>query len=254
MRKPFIAGNWKMNLTLDMAQELTDKIAAENIDFNRVGVALIPSYTNLYPVYKILKSTGTEIRLGSQNVHFEKNGAYTGEVSVEMLKSVGCTFALLGHSERRNILGETDELINKKLHSCIDQGLDAIVCVGETLNEREAHIHKEQTVSQVGKALKGIEKKFLNNIIIAYEPVWAIGTGKTAGKEDAEEIHSAVRDFIKSKYGEEAASEIKIIYGGSVKPENIKELINMENIDGALVGGASLKFESFSKIIQNCTI
>ena len=253
MRKTFIAGNWKMNLTLDMAEDLAKKIAAETIDFNKVDVALVPSYTNLYPVYKILNSSGSEIRLGSQNVHFEKNGAYTGEVSVDMLKSVGCTFALLGHSERRHILGETDELINKKLHSCIEQGLDAIVCVGETLEEREAYIHKEQTVSQVGKALKGINKESLKNITIAYEPVWAIGTGKTAGKEDAEEIHSAARNFIESKYGEEAASELRIIYGGSVKPENIKELMNMENIDGALVGGASLKFESFNKIIQNCS-
>lgn len=253
MRKPFIAGNWKMNLTLDMASELTEKILGEKIDCNKADVALIPSYTNLYPVHKILKSSGSGISLGSQNVHFEKNGAYTGEISVEMLKSVGCSFALLGHSERRHILGETDELINKKLHSCIEQGLDAIVCVGETLDEREAYIHKEQTVSQVGKALKGIDEKSLNNITIAYEPVWAIGTGKTASKEDAEEIHSAIRDFVKSKYGDKSASELRIIYGGSVKPENIKELINMKNIDGALVGGASLKFEAFSKIIQNCT-
>jgi len=253
MRKPFIAGNWKMNLTLDMAEDLAEKIVGENIDCHKTDVALIPSYTNLYPVHKILKSSDSEVKLGSQNVYYEKNGAYTGEVSVEMLKSVGCSFTLLGHSERRHILGETDELINKKLHSCIEQGISVIVCIGETLEEREAYIHREQTVSQIGKALKGVDEESLNNITIAYEPVWAIGTGKTAGKEDAEEIHAVIRNFIKSKYGDKAASEIRIIYGGSVKPENIKELINMENIDGALVGGASLKFDSFSKIIQNCT-
>ncbi len=252
MRKPFIAGNWKMNLDASMAKDLAKAISKSSAINENIDVALIPSFTNLYPVKEILNSQNSNIMLGAQNVYFEESGAFTGEISVEMLTSVGCSFTLLGHSERRHIIGETDEMVNKKLTACVNKNFNVVACVGETLQEREAGIHIETVIAQVGKALAGISDKQLLNVIIAYEPVWAIGTGKTASSNDAEEVHKAIRDFINRKYGTDSADNIRIIYGGSVKPENSKELISMKNIDGALVGGASLQSKKFTDIIKNC--
>jgi len=252
MRKPFIAGNWKMNLDVIQAKNLAKEICDFSVNNENIDVALIPSFTNLYPVKEVLDSYASKIMLGAQNVYFEENGAFTGEISVDMLLSVGCSFSLLGHSERRHTIGETDEMINKKLTACLNKNFKAVVCVGETQQEREAKIHKETVIAQVGKALAGVTDKQLSNIILAYEPVWAIGTGMTAKSSDAEEIHIAIREFINKKYGAIYADNIKIIYGGSVKPENSQELISMENIDGALVGGASLQSKKFIDIIKNC--
>ncbi len=207
-----------------------------------------PSFTTIYPVSQAIKDSGSKILVSAQNMYFEESGAFTGEVSSSMIKSSGATWVILGHSERRAIFGETDADINKKVKKALADGLSVILCVGETLWEREAGAEIETVLAQTGKGLEGVSD--LSNVVIAYEPVWAIGTGKTASSADAEAMHKAIREYVAKIRSKEVADNVRILYGGSVKPENAKELLNMENIDGALVGGASLKASQFLDIIN----
>jgi triosephosphate isomerase len=247
-RLPFIAGNWKMNKTVGEALDLVRELKAAISGVKGIEVAVAPPFTVLYAVHKELE--GSSIRLAAQNLYWEEKGAFTGEVSPIMLKDVGCHYVIIGHSERRLFFGEKDETVNRRIKAALAQGLKVIFCIGETLKERE----EEKTFSvierQVENGLKGLDDKEIRNIVIAYEPVWAIGTGKTATPEQAEEVHRFIRGKMKKLYSHEVSEEIRIQYGGSVTPENIKGLMNQPDIDGALVGGASLKSEFFSKIVR----
>jgi triosephosphate isomerase len=250
MRKSLIAANWKMNLNFEEVLLFIKSFQDFKFDNNKTEVLIAPPFIYLQEVKKMLTKINKKIKVAAQNIHFESAGAFTGEISANMLKSVGIEWTIIGHSERRLYFGETDSIINKKVKKALENGLNIILCVGEQLFEREAGIEKELVISQLGMALSEIELSKMKNIVIAYEPVWAIGTGKTAKAEDAENMHKAIRGFIQSKYGRKVANSVRILYGGSVKPENISELMSMPNIDGALVGGASLKFDSFCKIIN----
>ncbi|MTI66386.1 MAG: triose-phosphate isomerase [Firmicutes bacterium] len=247
MRIPIIAGNWKMNKTvtegLNLVKEL--KGVEENTD---VEVVVCPPFLHLSEVKNELKNT--DIKIGAQNMHWEKNGAYTGEVSPEMLSEMGIDYVIIGHSERREYFNETDETVNKKIKSAIDYGIKPIVCVGETLDEREAKKANEKVKKQILKGFEGIDKEDMKNIVIAYEPIWAIGTGKTASSKEANEMISFIRNIVKEKYGLDISEELRIQYGGSVKPHNVIEIMNETDIDGALVGGASLKAKDFKEIIN----
>jgi len=243
-----VAGNWKMNNTTGEAALLAQSVKEATSMVSGGDVVLAPPFTSLSVVNEIIK--GSHVKLAAQNIFSEDKGAYTGEISPTMLKDVGCTYVIIGHSERRKYFHETDESVNLKVRKSLNAGLKPIICVGETEEEREKDITEFVIGIQVKKALVGIEK--LDNIVIAYEPVWAIGTGKNATPIEAEEVHHFIRNVLGEKYGD-AVGDVRILYGGSVTPENIGELIAMENIDGALVGGASLKSESFIGIIQNVT-
>jgi triosephosphate isomerase len=250
MRKTVIAGNWKMNNDLKESEKLIVELKnlLQNIKLN-CDVIICPPFTSLSEASKLV--SGSLIKLGAQNMHFEENGAYTGEISASMLKSVGCEYVILGHSERRNIFGESDELINKKIKKALVAGLKPIFCVGELLEERENGTTNDVVKKQVLKGLEGISAEEMKNIIVAYEPVWAIGTGKTASPAQAQEVHEFIRDLIEIDYSLEVANNLVIQYGGSVKPENAKELLSQKDIDGALVGGACLKADSFMGIIKS---
>ena len=247
-RLPFIAGNWKMNKTVGEALDLVRQLKASISRIEGVEVAVAPPFTALYAVCKELE--GSTIRLAAQNLYWEEKGAYTGEVSPPMLKEVGCHDVILGHSERRQFFGETDESVNRKIKAALSQGLGIIFCIGETLKEREEGKTFSVIERQVTRGLKHIGKEEMKRIVIAYEPVWAIGTGKTATPEQAEEVHRFIREELGKLFSREIAEGVRIQYGGSVTPENIKGLMGQENIDGALVGGASLKSDSFSKIVR----
>jgi triosephosphate isomerase len=247
-RLPFIAGNWKMNKTVGEALDLVRQLKASISDVKGIEVAIAPPFTALYAVYKELE--GSSIRLAAQNLFYEEKGAYTGEVSPLMLKEVGCQYVIIGHSERRQFFGETDETVNRKIRAALSQDLKVIFCIGETLKEREGGKTFSVVESQVEGGLKGLGEKEIKCIVVAYEPVWAIGTGKTATPEQAEAMHRFIRGRLERLDLRDAAGEIRIQYGGSVSPENIKGLMAQEDIDGALVGGASLKAESFSKIVR----
>ncbi len=249
MRKTVIAGNWKMNNDLKQSEKLI--VDLKNLLQNakpKCDVIVCPPFTSLSEASKLL--SGSKIKLGAQNMHFEESGAYTGEVSASMLKSVGCEYVILGHSERRNIFGETDAVINKKIKKALSVGLKPIFCVGELLKERENGTTNDVVKRQVLKGLEGITADDMKNIIIAYEPVWAIGTGKTATPAQAQEVHEFIRDLIEIEYSLKIANDVTIQYGGSVKPDNAKELLSQKDIDGALVGGACLKTDSFMGIIK----
>ncbi|MEO2069520.1 MAG: triose-phosphate isomerase [Desulfurobacteriaceae bacterium] len=246
MRRLLIAGNWKMHKTVPEALDFVRELKKVVEDVNDRDILICPPFTALYPVSNEI--IGTNIKLGAQNMYFEEKGAFTGEISPLMLKDVGCSYVILGHSERRHIFGETDELINKKVLSAIDHGIIPILCVGEKLEEREAGETEKVIEKQVKEGLKSVSKD--SDFVIAYEPVWAIGTGKTATPSLAEEVHQFIREVLASMFGKEKANSVRILYGGSVKPENAEGLLKMENIDGALVGGASLKAESFAKIVK----
>ncbi|MHB8578376.1 MAG: triose-phosphate isomerase [Ignavibacteriaceae bacterium] len=249
MRRKVIAGNWKMNNNLTESQNLISKLI-EGLSKEKINcdVIICPPFTSLSLSASLI--SGSIIKLGAQNMYFEENGAYTGEISASMLLSAGCEYVILGHSERRHIFGENDELINKKIKKALSSGIKPIFCVGETLDERESGVTNEIIKRQVYEGLNGLLEKDLNTIIIAYEPVWAIGTGKTATPNQAQEVHNFIRNLISSKFSSAAAEKIIIQYGGSVKPDNTKELLSQKDIDGALVGGACLKAESFIGIIQ----
>jgi triosephosphate isomerase len=247
MRNYYIAGNWKMNKTPSEAVSLAQALVKDLKDCKE-KILIAPAFTALDAVSKVVK--GTNIRLGAQNMGQEESGAFTGEVSVLMLKEIGVQTVILGHSERRAIYKEDDALINKKLHLALKHGLEAILCVGETLEEREAGKLELVLSTQVSGGLKGVEASSLKDIVIAYEPVWAIGTGKTATPEDADSAHAYIRTVLTGLYGEAAAKAMPIQYGGSVKPDNAAQLMAKPNIDGALVGGAALKTDSFVPIAR----
>lgn len=250
MRRKVIAGNWKMNNDISETQNLVSKLVSESQNENyNCDIIICPPFTSLQEASNLIE--GSKIKLGAQNMFYEDSGAFTGEISAGMLKSVGCEYIILGHSERRHIFGETDEMINKKIKKAIEQNLKPIFCIGELLEERESGTTKDVVRNQVTKGLDGISENQLENLIIAYEPVWAIGTGITATPGQAEEVHLFVRDLIKELYSDDAGNSIRIQYGGSVKPENAKELLSQPNIDGALVGGACLKSDSFLKIAKS---
>ncbi len=244
MRRTIIAGNWKMNMLPNEAIEYVNTLAPLVKDSKNEVIVCVP-YTDLF--YTLLTVQETNIHVGAQNMHWEKSGAYTGEVSAEMLKVINVEYVIIGHSERRQYFNETDETVNLKVKSALAQGLKPIVCVGETLEQRENGKTIEVITSQTAKALEGLTKEDLDNIIIAYEPIWAIGTGKTATAEDANESIKEIRNEIKRKFD---TDDISILYGGSVKPENAKELFTMSDIDGGLVGGSSLNALDFSKIVN----
>lgn len=249
MRKQIIGGNWKMNLgSPQEAQEFVEKLIPMVKDLNNVDVVIAPPFTVLYEVSKIIK--GTNINLSGQNMYFEDKGAFTGDISPIFLKDVGCNYVILGHSERRNIFGETDELINKKLKKALFIGLNPIVCIGEQLEEREQGKTEEIIDYQLKNTFKDLSKEEIIKTIIAYEPVWAIGTGKTATSEQAEEVHEFIRGHINKTYDSDTAEKVRIQYGGSIKPNNARNLFSQPNIDGGLVGGASLNIDSFYEILK----
>ena len=247
MRKKVIAGNWKMNMLPDATIKFIDELIPLVKDTDNEVILCVP-YTDLF--YALLTAQNTNIKIGAQNMHWEESGAYTGEVSGQMLKSIGVEYVIIGHSERRQYFAETDETVNKKLISALNCGLKPIVCVGETLEQRENGEAKNVVTKQIELALKNITDEQVANTIIAYEPIWAIGTGKTATKEDADEMIGTIREKISNIYRQSTADRVIIQYGGSVKSSNASELFSMPNIDGGLVGGASLKPEEFSKIVN----
>ncbi len=247
MRKKVIAGNWKMNMLPNEAIQFIEELAPMVKDTQNEVVLCVP-YTDLF--YALLTAQNTNIKIGAQNMHFEESGAYTGEVSGKMLKAINAQYVIIGHSERRQYFNETDETVNKKIKSAFEYGLKPIVCVGETLDQREAGETEEVITRQTKLALEGLTEKQVENTIIAYEPIWAIGTGKTATKEDANNSIKAIRNKIAEIYGQTVANRVIIQYGGSVKSTNAKELFEMSDIDGGLVGGASLKADEFSKIVN----
>lgn len=247
MRKKVIAGNWKMNKLPNEAIEFIEGLEPL-VENSENEVVLCVPYTDLF--YSLMHVQGTNIKIGAQNMHWEEKGAYTGEISGEMLKSIGVEYVVIGHSERRAYFAETDETVNKKLKKALDLELKPIVCVGESLEQREAGLAKEIVTTQTRLGLAGLTNEEVEKTIIAYEPIWAIGTGKTATKEDANDIIKLIREEIKNNYGEETANKVIIQYGGSVKSSNAKELFEMSDIDGGLVGGSSLEAEEFSKIVN----
>jgi len=246
MRKRFIAGNWKMNKTSREALDFMNDFKEMVSDVNDVDIVLCVPFTFLPLVFDECK--GTNIKVCAQNLFYEESGAYTGEVSGSMVKEFA-EHVIVGHSERRNIFGENDETINKKIKAALHSGLNVIFCLGERLEERESGKTMDVVISQLKKGLDGISNEDMKRIVVAYEPVWAIGTGKTATPEQAEEVHLALRNSLNELYGN-LADEIRIIYGGSVKPDNATEILKKENIDGCLPGGASLKADSFAAIIK----
>lgn len=249
MRKNIVAGNWKMHMNLSETIQLISEIKKKVEDLNtNCGVIICPPFTSLDAAAAMIKDS--RIKLGAQNMHYENKGAFTGEVSADMLMSVGCEFVILGHSERRTIFKESDELINKKIHAAISAGLTPIFCIGETLDEREKGITFDVVKRQMNIGLENVSSENAERMIIAYEPVWAIGTGKTASPQQAEEVHAYLRNLLTEIYDSNTANEITIQYGGSVKPDNANELFSQPNIDGGLIGGACLKADSFVDIIS----
>lgn len=247
MRKPIIAGNWKMNKTISEALELINEIKDE-ANKTDVEVVVCCPFTAISEVKKAIE--GSKVKLGAQNMHWEDEGAFTGEISANMLKDLGVDYVIIGHSERRQYFNETDEIVNKKAVKAIEKGLKPIICVGETLNEREKNRTLDVVKRQTLAALRGVGKDEMNDVVIAYEPVWAIGTGKTASSQDANEVIAYIRSLLQDKYGIKISEEVRIQYGGSVKPSNAAEIMNEIDIDGALVGGASLKAEEFLGIVN----
>lgn len=250
MRKPFVAGNWKMNTDSSSSVELAEGIASGVTETAgiKATVAVFPPFIYLQSVTKALGTSS--ISVGAQDVYFELEGAFTGEISTSMLKDIGCTYCLCGHSERRHVIGETDELINKKLAAAIAGGLLPILCVGELLAEREASKTNDVVTRQLENGLAGLSEEKVSAVTIAYEPVWAIGTGLTATPQQAQEVHDFIRKLLAGMYSDELAGGIRIQYGGSAKPDNAAELMAQPDIDGLLVGGASLKADGFLAIIQ----
>ena len=247
MRRPIIAGNWKMNMTPSEAKALVEELKPLVKDA-KCEVVVCPPYVDLSAVSELIKDSN--IRLGAQNIHWAEKGAFTGEVSANMLKELGVEYAIIGHSERRQYFGETDVTVNLRTLAALKQGLKAIVCVGEMLEQREQGITAELVAMQTKIALNGVTAEQLKNIVIAYEPVWAIGTGKTATADQAEEVCALIRKTVADLYGAEAAEALTVQYGGSMNAKNADELLSKENVDGGLIGGASLKAQDFSVIVK----
>ncbi len=251
MRRPLIAGNWKMNLNRTDAIALASQIAAAEIGAE-TDVLICPSTIYLDSVSAAISGSG--VSLGGQDVYFESNGAFTGETSTAMLTDIGCRYVILGHSERRHVIGERDDLINKKVKATLEAGLTPILCVGELLEEREAGRTTAVVEAQFSGSLAGLSEEDVSKTVIAYEPVWAIGTGKTASPEQAQEVHADLRKLLAQRYNSATSEAVRILYGGSVKPDNAADLISRADIDGALVGGASLKAESFLAIVDAANV
>ena len=252
MRKRMIAGNWKMNKTYSegvvLAQGLADELKDGTGD---VDVVVCPPAVDLKGVSEVIEQTSAPFALGGQNVYWEESGAYTGETAPNMLEAVGATYCIIGHSERRDYFGETDEDVNKKAKALMAHGIVPISCCGESLEIREAGKHVEFVVDQIKKDTEGLEITDPSKYVIAYEPIWAIGTGKTATADDAQEVCGAIRATLVEVFGEQIASGIRVLYGGSAKPENIAGFLEKEDVDGALVGGASLKADSFAAMVKS---
>jgi triosephosphate isomerase len=247
MRKPLIAGNWKLNKTVAEAVAFAKEVKAGIEGVSDVEVLICPVFTSLCALNNETK--GSQIKLGGQNLFWETKGAFTGEVSAPLLKDVGCSFVLVGHSERRQYFGETNETVNKKTKAAFAAGLIPVVCVGETLEERESDKTFAVLEKQVKEGLAGLEGAAAETVVVAYEPVWAIGTGKTATADQAQEVHSFIRKILSQMF-KDASDKIRILYGGSVKPDNISELMKKPDIDGGLIGGASLEAGSFVKLVK----
>ena len=251
-RKPIMAGNWKMHHThleaIQVVQKLSYRLSSE--DYERCEVVVCPTFTSLRAVQTVIEADNLPMGLGAQNVFWEEKGAYTGEVSPSMLAKLGVSYVIVGHSERREIFGETDEMVNKKVKAVLKHGMTPIMCVGETLDEREAGTTEDKVTGQVQAGLTGLSPEQVAGLVIAYEPIWAIGTGRTATPDDAQAVCGSIRGVVANLYGEDAAAAVRIQYGGSVKPENTADLMVQPDIDGALVGGASLEAESFAGIIR----
>ena len=246
MRKPIIAGNWKMHKTIAEALEFVNEVK-DRVNNDKVEAVICAPFTLLKDLKQATK--GTNIKIGAQNMHFEEKGAFTGEISPLMLKELDMDYVVIGHSERRQYFNETDETVNKKVLKALEVGIDPILCVGETLEEREAGNTKDVCKVQVEKALENVSKEDLAKVVIAYEPVWAIGTGKPATSEDANDVIAYIREVVANLYGE-LANEVRIQYGGSVKPSNVAEIMNQSDIDGALVGGASLEANDYVELVN----
>ncbi|HOW42636.1 MAG TPA: triose-phosphate isomerase [Candidatus Omnitrophota bacterium] len=250
MRKTIIAGNWKLYKTIPEAIELANGLKRElfQLDAQDIEIVICPVYTALTEVFEVIQNSA--IGMGAQDAYWQDEGAFTGEVSCKMLKDAGCTYVIIGHSERRQFFGETNETVNKKVKAVLAAGLTPIMCVGETLAEREANKTFAVLEDHVAGGLKGFSAEDAVKIVIAYEPVWAIGTGKTATPAQAQEAHAYIRGLLAKLYSKEVAAKMRIQYGGSVKPDNIEELMHQPDVDGALVGGASLKVDSFADIVK----
>ena len=247
MRKPIIAGNWKMHKTIAEAVEFVNDIK-DKVNNTDVEAVICAPFTLLKDLKEATK--GTNIKIGAQNMHYADQGAFTGEISAPMLKELNIDYVVLGHSERRQYFNETNETVNKKVVKALEAGIDPILCVGETLEEREASETKNVCKEQTEKALVGVSAEDMKKVVIAYEPVWAIGTGKTATAEDANDVIAYIREVVKGLYGEEISEEVRIQYGGSVKPSNVAEIMNQSDIDGALVGGASLLASDYTELVN----
>lgn len=248
MRRPFIAGNWKLNQTISESRELASQLADNLAEITDRDVVIAPIFTALSTVAEILKNS--PIQLAAQNCYPEARGAFTGEISPEFLQDAGCQYVIIGHSERRQLMGESDGFINQKLIKILEVGLKPILCIGETLQERESDQMSEVLSRQIKGGLANLTAAQMATVVIAYEPIWAIGTGKTATAEQAEEAHSFIRGLLQGLFNQEVANQTRILYGGSVKPNNVDELMAQEDIDGVLVGGASLKAEDFIRIVR----
>ncbi|MHC4571818.1 MAG: triose-phosphate isomerase [Planctomycetota bacterium] len=252
MRKPFVAGNWKMNTDSNTSVDLAKAVASRSSETtDQVHVAVIPPFVYIPAVVKAVSTA--RIAVGAQDIYYEQKGAFTGEISASMLKDIGCVYALCGHSERRHVIGETDELVNKKVAAAISGGLLPILCVGELIEERKASKTEEIVTQQLKKGLAGLTAEKVSAVTIAYEPVWAIGTGLTATPDQAQEVHALIRKLLGQMYDTQLAGEIRILYGGSAKPGNAADLMNQQDVDGLLVGGASLNADDFLAIIQAAT-
>ncbi|CAH0122073.1 Triosephosphate isomerase [Paenibacillus sp. CECT 9249] len=247
MRKPIIAGNWKMFKTVSEATAFIQEVKGK-AEVDGVESVICAPYTNLPALVEAAK--GTAIQIGAQNMHFEDSGAFTGEISGVMLKDLGVSYVIIGHSERRAYFAETDDIVNKKVHAAFKHGLTPIVCVGEKLEEREAGQTKDVCKVQTEGAFQGLSAEQAAQVVIAYEPIWAIGTGKSSTAEDANEVIAYIRELVKGMYGEATANAVRIQYGGSVKPENVREYMSQSDIDGALVGGASLQPASYIQLVE----
>lgn len=250
MRRIIIAGNWKLYKNISEAIELSNGLNRQLCGIDNLDIVICPVFTGLYSVSEVI--TGSNIHLGAQDVYWQLQGAFTGEVSALMLKDAGCEYVIIGHSERRQYFSETNETVNKKLKAAVKEGLIPIVCVGETLSQREENKTLDVIKEQIQQCFEGVILEQADRLVVAYEPIWAIGTGRNATAAQAQQVHGYIRSLLAGIYNEALAAGIRIQYGGSVKPENIKELIQQPDIDGALVGGASLSIDSFSRIVKVC--